>query len=272
MTRHTVRRRFPAPLTFAVALGVLTTSGCPHPASPIPRLAGVEPADLLARLQVAWDKPRQAVGLVLLEYLASDGFFRGEADVAVQRPRNLRIELRSFFGQPAGALVCDGRRYTFVDNTRAISQSGPLDDPALRALLPLGLDATTTVSLLLGGLPALGPGSTSYIKPQRPPHLALRHDDEAGRWLLELDDRAERLLQVEHQDSRGDLRFRARFDGADSRGTVRFSRKGEVEVRGRAGAVSWAWKDVELDGEALPAEAWQLNLPGSSSDDDQSED
>lgn len=246
-------------LVGALLLGAL--AACPRPAPAPPRLAQLEAAQLLEQLHRGGLQHRQAVGLVALEYTAVDGFFRGQADVAACRPAQLRIELRSFFGQPAGALASDGQQFVFVDNLAQRVVQGATDAPALQQLLPLGLPLEATVSLLLGALPPLPPGRTGYIAPTEGAALALEHRTADGVWLLNLGEQGAPLRAARHLDSHGTQRYAVHFTAHRVLAGLRFPTAGEVEVAGRAGSVRWRWEEVELNGEPLPEEAWQLQIP-----------
>ena len=246
----------------AIALALLVTAAaCPRLERPPPELAGQSPEQALAELVHSGRAHRQAIGLVRIDYLAGDGVFRGDADVAVARPGQLRFELRSFFGQPLLALAVDGPQFAYVDNGATAIVRGSSAAGRLRQILPLALAPDLAVPLLLGSVPDLGAGTVGYIRPEVAGAVGLEVIGSTAQWRLEIDERSHALLRVARSDRSGRRDFVARLADHAAVGGVAFPRRGEIEVAGRAGAVRWHWLQVEVNGAPLDAALWQLAIP-----------
>jgi len=241
--------------------GLIACLGCPRPAPEIPTFGGVPAPQLLASVAREAAAHQQAVGATRIDYLASDGFFRGDADIAAARRALLRVELRSFFGQPAYAVAADGEQFVFIDNLASAAIRGPVSSPRLGQLLPLPLPADVTVALLLGALPPLPEGTTRYAPPPEGSALALEHQTEQGIWRFGLGEKGEPLMTAALSDRAGAEQLAVRYTDHRAVGGVTFPHAGEVRASGRAGAVRWRWREVEVNGEALPAEVWTLTVP-----------
>lgn len=243
------------------ALALLTLAACPRPERPPPALAGQTAEQALASLVHTGRSHRQAIGLVRIDYLASDGVFRGDADVAVARPGQLRFDLRSFFGQPMLALAVDGPQFVYVDNSATAVVRGSSASGRLRQLLPLALPPELAVPLLLGSVPDLGAGAASYARAEAAGAVAIELVGAAAIWRVEIDERSHALVRVVRSDRSGRGEFAARLTDHAAVGGVAFPRRGEIEVAGRAGAVRWHWRQVEVNGGPLEPSLWQLSIP-----------
>ncbi|MBN2362020.1 MAG: DUF4292 domain-containing protein [Deltaproteobacteria bacterium] len=247
-------------VAFALAL-VALIAACPRPARPPPQLAGMSAEQALSVLGRGAREHVQAIGQVRIEYLAGDGVFNGEADLAVARPGRLRLELRSFFGQPLLALAVDGQRFTYVDNGATAVVRGDTRATRLRQLIPLALPPELAVPLLLGAVPDLGPGAVRYTRPEVAGAVALEQVGADAIWIVEVDERSRALVRVARFDQRRDRQFAVRLRDHAALGGIAFPRSGRIEVAGRAGAVVWRWSRVEVNGAQLDPALWSLLIP-----------
>ncbi len=254
------RRSFSWPSLLGVVL-LLVLGGCPKTQPSIPKLQGLSPEDLFARIQREGEKTLRVVGFIELNYLAFDGFFHGQADLAVERPDRIRVELRSFFGQPTGALAANGDHFVFVDNSKTKALRGPTDSPELSQLLPLGLPLTASVAAMLGGLPPLADGQIDYTQPLEHGAFALQHSSDSAVWHIEVKSQDAPLGRVQKLGSDGkallDIRYKEHKRVA---GTV-FPTSGTVQLKGQKGSIEWRWISYAINGETLPQAAWSLNIP-----------
>jgi hypothetical protein len=203
----------------------------------------------------------QAIGQVRIEYLASDGAFRGDADVAIARPGLLRFDLRSFFGQPLLALAVDGTQFVYVDNGATRVVRGPADAPQLLHIIPLALPPELTVPLLLGCVPDAIAGAASYARTDRAHAVAIELVDTDAVWRFEVDDRSHTLVGVARYDRGHNRQYAVSLDDHAAVGGVAFPRRGEVRAAGREGTVRWHWLQVEVNGAPLDPALWTLAVP-----------
>lgn len=242
------------------ASAALLGSGCPHRAPPPRALPGLSAEQALATLRRQAEAYQRAVGRLQLSYLASDGLFKGEADLALERPRRLRVELRSFFGQPLLALAVDDDRFVFVDNGARRAVRGPTADVRLQGLLPVPVPAEVAVALLLGTIPPLPPGGTRYAPAPPDAAAALEHQAGLDRWVIEVLEPGLLTRAVAFHPGAGSG-YAARLADHASITGLAFPRAGELAPAAARGAVRWRWHEIALNGQALDPETWTLAVP-----------
>jgi hypothetical protein len=250
-------------LVLVAVLGIVT-SGCPRTLPPPPQIAGVSAEQLLNRVTAQCQHRQQVIGAVKLDYLAVDGVFKGEADIAAARPGLLRVELRSFFGQAAMAIAVSNERFVYLDNGAARAITGPAQAPALQRLLPLPLPIKDTVALLMGCLPPMSLGSTRYTSPPESAAVAIEHTSTNERWIIGMHSDALHVSELAMFRASTQV-LKVRFDDFLPPAQESFARNGSLQTQASQGAIKWSWSTFELNGPALDPQTWQLVIPPSFS-------
>ncbi len=89
------------------------------------------------------------------------------ADIAVQAPGLLRLEVDSFFGNPVGLLATDGARVQIFDVDHGVFSEGAATAENLARLLPIALAPEQAVRLLLADPPRLPEVRSLQVDPTR---------------------------------------------------------------------------------------------------------
>lgn len=245
---------------------ILLGAACPRRGPEIQRLPGVTAEALLQSLVHQAALRRSAVGLLRIDYVGQDGLFKGKADIAIQRATKLRIELRSFFGQPAATLANDGQNFVFLDSQAMQARCGDVDDPMLQTLLPGGLSAQDTVAALLGtvALPQLesdAPVAVAYIKPEPGETFALRWMSRQQEYILGLDASGSRLLRLRQRDRQSPVYWEVMFSDFRQGPLGDLAQQGEIAWSDRVGRLRWRWQEQSLNMGERRAEFWRPPVP-----------
>ncbi len=251
----------------AMALGfVLLFSACPRPRHQVVRFADKSAAQVLQSLLRQSAQRQRLSGLLRIEYLGTDGLFKGDADLAIERPDRLRMSLRSFFGQPLIGLASDGQRLVFVDNTHMQVRCAPKNSPQIRALLPGGLSLQQTIAVMLGGLalPQLDAQQARRVQ-YFPP---LEKDDLAIRWMsarleiiVETDLQVKKIKLIRVIDRATQVWWRLRFTKFTRTATGPFAQEASLSWSDRRGRLRWRWRDFDLNPQVRQAQFWTLQMP-----------
>ncbi len=136
---------------------------------------------------------------------------RAKHVIAVERPSQLRVEVRGILGQSIAVLVTDGEHFELFRAAERFYESGDVHPGLLWAVAGIALSTEEAVAVLLGV-----PISDSSWRPGRAMH------SEDG------------VIRVDLVDSEGVTRQRASFDSAGRlRGCEAMDRTGAVEWRAR---------------------------------------
>ena len=132
---------------------LLCASGCAK------KISTLEPADLPVSLVLAEMEDRRsqifsfrAAGTLRVE--TGEQSWSGRAFILCRMPQSLRLEVLSFFGQPALYLVSDGNRFLFWEPGSARAYEGFASDNTLASLIKFPLRDSETLLLLAGILPS----------------------------------------------------------------------------------------------------------------------
>lgn len=143
-------RRAVRSLLFALPL---LLAGCPHGLRFGPEGEITDPAYVLRRLEARASRVRslKAEARITLRTPQQSGTVTEL--VAALRPASLHLETLNFFGKPVAALATDGARLAFFAEETATFYSGPASAANIGKLLPIAVEPSEAVSLLLGEVP-----------------------------------------------------------------------------------------------------------------------
>ena len=247
-------------------LSFLLLSSCVKPAHNIVTIEGKSAEQVRQSLLQQSAQRQRLTGLIHIDYIGTEGLFKGDADFALERPRHLRMSLRSFFGQPLASLASDGKQLVFVDSRSMQVRCGPVDDPQLRDVLPGGLALEQTTAAMLGSLalPQLPKTQTSllqYFPPLIEGHVALRWMSAEVEIIIETDAKARHLLSLRHIERRKQIWWKLQFSHYEESKFGAFPRQAELSWSDQRGRLRWRWKDFVLNPTQKPEAFWQLQLP-----------
>jgi hypothetical protein len=252
-----------------LATALLLPAACPKrvPLADL-GLADLDPERARARLEKEGLRRQRVSGLFKARTEGVTGLVASvELDILAEKPSNLHIAVRSFFGQPARVFATDGGTATLYEAGSAegpLFFQGPVTSSSIGLLLPIPLWPAEAVALFLGVAPAAGARA-----------LEMELDDEAGTYIvtLQLPDGGRARVTA---GGKNDAMRKCTVWGPDGRLRYRLSYDDHKEVEGIVFAHKWRFemvrskgnevvvleaKNLELNGEPFDPRAFALTLP-----------
>lgn len=226
----------------ALLATVCVLAGCPR--APLPVDFGLrgridDPAVALEAVQARAAKVASVRGEAKAKVDSPQGGGSLTQFVIAQAPDKVRLESIDFFGRPVAVLTSDGFLGSLYDVERHVVFQGLATPQMVGRLLPLALEPSVLVSLLLGAPPVSAATPVSLEVDEQARAYVLGVEGEHGRLVLGLDPATLRTLWV-----RGDA-WQARFE--DWKGPEDLPRKVSLTTRDGRTRVELSWRDREVN-------------------------
>lgn len=145
-------------LKWSLVLGAMTlvVAGCPRPPLPLdfgPRGRIDDPREALDVLRAQAARVKAVRGEAKAKVDSAQGGGSLTQFVIAQSPNRVRLESIDFFGRPVAVLASDGVRGSLYDLDKNVVYEGPATAHMVSRLLPMSIEPTVLVSLLLGAAP-----------------------------------------------------------------------------------------------------------------------
>ncbi len=255
----------------ALLVALLTNAVACTPRAPLPDVTDLTPET--ARLRLAKEATRRVRANAVVKAKAPGwrgAFASADLDVVVEDPARMFIAVRSFFEQPMQILGTDGESVTMFDGTGGDGPrwfQGKVGPSSLALLLPIPLSPQIAVPMFLGRAPAEGARARNLQVDLQRRTYTIELEQAGARQLVtaRLDDDVMVQTVVFTPDGRrllvceaSDVRTIAGVPFAHRLTLKLFATDGPTEVVLEA-------RDVELNGAALPPEAFLVRPPPGTS-------
>lgn len=141
---------------FVLGAMLVVVSGCPRALPPLDfGLRGriQDPQEALDALQAQAARVHTVRGEAKAKVDSAEGSGSLTQFVIAQTPNRVRLESVDFFGRPVAVLASNGVRGSLFDLDQNVVYEGPATAHMVSRLLPLEIEPTALVSLLLGAAP-----------------------------------------------------------------------------------------------------------------------
>ena len=183
----------------------------------------------------------------------------GRAFILSRMPQSLRLEVLSFFGQPALYLVSDGNHFVFWEPGSDHAYKGFVSGNTLTALINFPLEDRKTLLLLAGIVPAYAYTEAKLFKVQNTESLMLQLKNGPGRLTQRVWLEAEEFAVTRIETLRGSkLELEANF--TDFVSVQGFLLPRSVMIKADKVMLSLKYKQFAVN-EPLQQETFELALP-----------
>ena len=185
----------------------------------------------------------------------------------IERPDRLRFDAESpMAGRLLASLVTDGARFWLLDFEKGVLYEGLPEPCNVARLIEIEMPPAAVVDMLLGGAPLPARASTEleWDGEQRRERLRFRlADGHVEEISLDGDGSPPRwdVLAAELKDASGAVVWRLSHEGFSDVGGLRLPKVTRFEKPAAKADVIVRWKDGREVNAALPADAFQVQVP-----------